>query len=403
MTVVPFSRRSTGRGARPIRVAFDGRIVRDQMTGIGRYSLDLLRGFAAAKLPVEMVVLQATDLAPDHPLHELPALAEPPTTFELVPVDVPRTSIHQHFRMASVLRRIDHDLYHYPHFDVPLGGPKPTVITVHDLKYVRYPELLQSWARGLYLRWMMQRGTRAAAGIVAVSEATRADVCELMRIPPERVFTVHEASGSLPAPEAQGLRQLELEPGYFLFVGERRPHKNLARLIEAYASVRQSHAAAPRLVIVGHAWSADRSAEQAVERLGLTSAVRLLDRVSDGQLAALYRGARAFVLPSLYEGFGIPLLEAMEMGLPVVTSNVSSMPEIAGDAALLVNPLEPDSIAAAMLRLLSEPALERELSARGQARARQFSWEHAARETLAVYAQVLGRADELPERATRAA
>src|SRR6185503_6203328 len=118
--------------------------------------------------------------------------------------------------------------------------------------------LLQSRARGAYLRWMMRRGTRAAAGIVAVSEATREDVCALMRIPPERVFTVHEACGQLPAAEERGLERLGLEPGYFLFVGERRPHKNLARLIEAYAMVRKRHPQAPSLVVVGHAWSADR-------------------------------------------------------------------------------------------------------------------------------------------------
>jgi glycosyltransferase involved in cell wall biosynthesis len=389
-----------------MRIAFDGRIIRDQMTGIGRYSLDLLRGFAAARLPVQITVLAPTDIAAGHPLGALPGMAEPPTEIRLVPVEVPRTSIHQHLRMRSVLRGIEHDLYHYPHFDVPLGGPRPTVITVHDLKYVRYPELLQSWARGAYLRWMMRRGTRAAAGVIAVSEATRADVCALMHIPPEQVFTVHEASGSLPPPDTQGLRRLALEPGYFLFVGERRPHKNLSRLIEAYASVRARRTGVPPLVIVGHPWSADRSAERAIGRHGLDASVRLLDRVSDGELAALYGGARAMVLPSLYEGFGIPLLEAMGAGVPVVTSNVSSMPEVAGEAALLVDPYDVESIAAAMSRLLGDEALARELASRGLERAKHFSWERAARETFAVYARVLGRAEELtagPERVAHVA
>lgn len=407
MKATPSSPRPAGAGGwRPMRVAFDARIVRNQMTGIGRYSLDLLGGFAAARLPVQIVVLSPTDLAADHALYSLPARAESPTEFQFVPVDVPRTSIEQHLRMGAVLRGIPHDLYHYPHFDLPAGGSSPAVITVHDLKYVRHPELLRSWARSAYLRWMMRRGTRAAAGIIAVSEATRSDVCALMRVSAQRVFTVHEASGSLPEPDRRGLEGLGLEPGYFLFVGERRPHKNLARLIEAYAIVRRRLDGAPPLVIVGHPWSADRSAERAIEERKLGASVRLLDRVSDGELTVLYREARAFVLPSLYEGFGIPLLEAMSAGVPVVTSNVSSMPEIAGEAALLVDPFDVESIAAALMRLLADEALTRRLVALGQARVRHFSWERAARETFAVYARILGRTDERgiePEQAARAA
>jgi glycosyltransferase involved in cell wall biosynthesis len=403
MNRAPGSLSSAGGVPRPLRVAFDGRIIRDQMTGIGRYSLDLLRGFVAARLPIHITVLAPTDIAPDHPLGSLPASAQPPTEIGLLPVAVPRTSIQQHLRIGSLLLGIEHDLYHYPHFDVPLGGPRPILITVHDLKYVRHPELLRNWARAAYLRWMMRRGTRAAAGIIAVSEATRADVCELMRIPPERVFPVHEASGSLPIPDPQGLARLGLEPGYFLFVGERRPHKNLARLIEAYARLRGRAAAVPPLVVVGHPWSADRSAEQAIERHRLAPSVRLLDRVADGELAALYGGARAMVLPSLYEGFGIPLLEAMGAGTPVVTSNVSSMPEIAGDAALLVDPFDVESIAGAMARLLEDQVLARRLAARGRERAKQFSWERAARETFAVYARVLGRSQAPSVESERAA
>jgi glycosyltransferase involved in cell wall biosynthesis len=374
-------------------VLFDGRVIQDTMTGIGRYALCLLGGFAHARLPLHLRVLIPAGLEVGHPVHDLPQAAEAPTRITLHPVDIPSVSLRQQLLMRPVFRRIHHDLYHYPHFDLPWGAPRPAVITVHDLKYVRYPELLRSRLRSLYLRWMMGASTRRAAAIIADSESTRTDLTALLGVAPGRIRTIYLANG-IPVTLSQEERlaplvRLGLAPRYLLFVGERRPHKNLVNLLEAYARVRSQLKDVPPLVIAGRAYADYRAPEAAITALGLGAHVRFLDRVADADLAGLYAGARGLLLPSLYEGFGFPILEAMGIGVPVITSNVSSMPEVAGDAALLVDPRDPTEIATALARLLADERLARDLAARGRVNARRFSWENAARNTFALYEETL--------------
>ncbi len=377
-------------------VLFDGRVIREPMTGIGRYALGLLGGFAAAGLPLHLRVLVSTGLDAEHLVFDLPRMAAPPTRISLYPVGVPPVSIGQQLQMRPILRRLSHDLYHYPHFDLPWGAQRPAVITIHDLKYVRYPELLRSRSRSLYLRWMMGWSTRRAAAIIADSDSTRADLTTLLGIAPGRMRTIHLASGLSTgwAADKARLARFDLTPGYLLFVGERRPHKNLVGLLEAYARVRGRLGEAPPLVIAGTAYADYRSPEAAITALGLGARVRLLERITDDELAALYAGARMFLLPSLYEGFGLPILEAMAAGVPVITSNVSSMPEVAGDAALLVDPRDTSGIADAIVRLLHDELMARDLATRGRAQARSFSWENAAQETFTVYEETLGLASQ---------
>jgi glycosyltransferase involved in cell wall biosynthesis len=235
-----------------------------------------------------------------------------------------------------------------------------------------------------------------------VSEATKADLVEILRVPPSKVVVIHEAVGPEFArpqsPEAVDavVRRYGLRRPYCLFVGNLEPRKNLPRLIEAFAEVRRRAGAEGRsaqLVLAGtRAWL-HGGIFRAVEAHGLADAVAFTDYVPRGDLPALYAGATCFVFPSLYEGFGLPVLEAMAAGAPVVAARAGSIPEVAGDAALLVDARVPDEIAAAIEAVLTDGALRARLVARGRARAAQFEWNTVARRTLAVYDAVYRRRD----------
>jgi glycosyltransferase involved in cell wall biosynthesis len=313
-------------------------------------------------------------------------------------VPVPGVHPTQHWRMLEHLRRIPHDIYHYPHYDLPLSSCRPAVVTIHDLKFLRFPELLPNRLRSHYVRGAMRIGARRARHIVAVSSSTREDLEELLGVPPYRVTVIPEAAATEglerghdgtsryvdPASLPQGIR-----PGYLLFVGERRPHKNLVNLIRAYARAREIVPSLPDLVIVGHRHADYAEPERTVELVRLKPHVHFFDGVGDRTLQALYAHAGVFLLPSLYEGFGLPILEAMMAGVPVLTSNISSMPEVAGDAALLVDPYDIESIAKGMCRLTEEPRLRHELITKGRLWSRQFTWQRVARATFRVYRKVL--------------
>jgi glycosyltransferase involved in cell wall biosynthesis len=230
--------------------------------------------------------------------------------------------------------------------------------------------------------------------VITVSRQSCQDLIKYLPVNPKKINVIPEAASLhfhplneaeyLPALERHGIRR-----PYILSVGSLEPRKNLLRLLEAYARLEGSR---PSLVIAGarNYWKSSPVVET-VSRLGLEQHVRFTGYVEDADLPALYSAASLFVFPSLYEGFGLPVLEAMACGTPVVTSSVSSLPEVAGDAALLVDPRDVDAIASAMRRILDDSDLAADLRARGLARAAQFSWERTARETLAVYEKVLGK------------
>jgi glycosyltransferase involved in cell wall biosynthesis len=273
-------------------------------------------------------------------------------------------------------------------FELPGRGPWTLVTTVHDLVPLRFPALVPArhrWA----VRGLLGGALRRAHRVIAVSEATRSEVLARYRLRPERVVVVPEAAAahfvppSEPALAAVRARYGLTRP-YVLFVGYLEPKKNLAALLDAVAALRRRGAwGETELVIVGATgWGPAPAAHARV--LGLEGAVRFVGAASDADLPALYGGALAFVFPSLWEGFGLPVLEAMASGAPVVASNRGALPEVTGGAALLVDPA-PAPLTDALGRVLAEPALRERLRAAGLARAAAFSWERTARETLAVY------------------
>lgn len=277
------------------------------------------------------------------------------------------------------------------HLLPPLRGV-PTVLTVHDLIFRRYPahhKRLNRW----YLNATMPLFCRRADAIIAVSEQSKRDVIEAYGIPPEKISVIYEAADPRFRPQppeavAAARARYGLPERYVLFVSTIEPRKNLSRLLAAFE---RAHAAglADALVIVGkRGWLFDAFFAD-LERSPAKDAVIFPGFVPDADLPAVYAGAQALAFPSEFEGFGLPVLEAMACGAPVVCSNTSSLPEVAGDAALLVDPLDVDALAAALARVLQDPALREQMRARGLAQAARFSWERAARETLAVYRRLI--------------
>jgi glycosyltransferase involved in cell wall biosynthesis len=366
-----------------MQIAIDARLWGEPTSGIGRYTRSL----------IEALLAQAPDtrwvLYLDHPAAGLPAGAEARCLPER------RRLVWALWTAGRDLARRPVDLFHgVTGFELPPAGRTRLVTTVHDLIPLRLPRLVprrHRWAVRVLLPWALRR----AARVIAVSEATRGELLARYRLRPEHVVVVPEAadprfSATTPDETARVRARHGLDGAYVLFVGLLEPKKNLGVLLEAVAHARRAGTWGPtRLAVAGAAGWGDLALEARVARLGLDGVVRFLGPVPDADLPGLYAGAEAFAFPSLWEGFGLPVLEAMAAGAPVVASRRGAIPEVAGDAALLVEP-EAAPLAAALSRLLADGPLRDRLRAAGRERARTFSWERTARETMAVYRAALG-------------
>lgn len=305
-----------------------------------------------------------------------------------------------HLRLSWEMLTRPADLLFVPSHVLPLVHPQRSVVTVHDLGYHYYPEA-HTVFQNIYLRWSTRYNARAATRVVADSEATQRDLMHYYRIPEERIHVVYPGRDEslVPIVEPVALARVRarygLSDSYLLYVGTLHPRKNLVRLVQAFASVLRSSLSVPeplssdlQLVLAGQkGWLYDEVFAQ-VRKLGLTDRVVLTGYVPDADLPVLLSGALAFVFPSLYEGFGLPVLEAMACATPVVCSNVSSLPEVAGDAALLVDPLDTGSLAEAIGRIATDEGLRQTLVERGLRRVRCFSWRRCAQETLQILEDV---------------
>ena len=291
------------------------------------------------------------------------------------------------------LRRERIDVLHAMAFVAPLFSPCPTVVTVLDLSFLRYPETFKAFNR-LYLGLMTRASVRRASRVIAISESTRQDVIALLGVSPDRVHRVYcGVDPSLcPAPKAEldAFRQKKGLPERFVLnLGTIEPRKNVARLVQAYAALVASAPAemadTPLVIAGGRGWLADPIFAR-VQELGMQDRVRFTGYVSEDEKRLWYNAATCFCYPSLYEGFGLPPLEAMACGVPVIVSDAASLPEVVGDAGLTVSPLDTRALTEAMRQVLLNPALHADLAARGRARALRFSWAEAARQTAEIYA-----------------
>jgi glycosyltransferase involved in cell wall biosynthesis len=307
-----------------------------------------------------------------------------------------------HLLFPLFLRRLKPDLVHIPLNRVPLLMSRPYVVTIHDMVNLFYDEQKLSAVHMYLRRFRFRRGLTRASRVIAVSEATRHDVENLLAVPPARITRVYNAPdpgflGRDPAAGEEERRRImeryQIDRPFLLYAGAIRHHKNIPRLVEAFAVLREQLAAHPvygdlRLVIIGDTISQYPAVRQAVLKSKMEHAVRFLGFVPFETLRCFYEAAAAFVFPSRHEGFGLPPLEAMACGTPVVTSNVSSLPEVTGDAAMLVNPGNVFDIARGIREVLTDEPLRAELIRRGRAQAARFSWERSARQVLQIYQDV---------------
>ena len=367
-----------------MRIGIDVRKIRD--FGVGTYVRNLVRYLARLDHENEYVLFcRPEDCSLSEPLGEnFRAVAEP----------APPYSMTEQFRIPFSLRRERIDLFHAPHYVLPLLTPCRSVVTIHDCIHLMFPQYLPNRLAYGYARASLWVATHRSSRILTVSEASKRDILRFFQVPSDKVTVIpnaiDERFGVVPTDEevVRVRERYQLSDRFVLYAGNVKPHKNLERLIDAFFILRQEGFGNLKLLIIGSEISKYATLRRAVHRYHLHKHVRFLGFVPNETLAVLYRLADAFAFPSVYEGFGLPPLEAMASGTPVLTSNVSSLPEVVGDAAVLVNPYEPRAIADGLRRLLTDVALRQDLHERGVARARQFSWERSVSRIRDIYNEV---------------
>ena len=365
-----------------MRVMLDGRTIQDHFPGIGRYVYNLALALAGG--PIELWLLH--DPAQANTRFDLGRLEA--AGARLVPIAARNFSPAEQWRVPDALQQHDVDVYHSPYYVMPYLPGRPTVLTLYDLIPLRQDEASRPLAR-LAFSASVRLAAAAAKHLITLSSASAADLQQTLGVPADKITVVPAAPDPQFAPQPEAVvaevrRRLALPAAYALYVGSNKPHKNLPRLATAYASL----PAADRLplVIAGH-WD-PRYPEARQRAAARPGRVHLIGGVAQTDLAALYAGAAFFVFPSLEEGFGLPVLEAMACGTPVLCADLPVLREVGGDAALYFDPHQAEAIAAALERALSDADLLAGLRERGLARAQAFSWQRAAAATVQVYERV---------------
>jgi len=373
----------------PLRIVLDSRRVAD--FGIGTYIRNLVRSLARVDAGNRYTLIT--------PAHAVPEFANLPANFEQAAFEPAHNGGLSQFGFSMFLRKLEGDVYHIPLNAVPLWMPKPYLVTIHDMSTLLFPN--QIGYRNRLRMFYSRRGLLRADRVIAVSTATRRDVETVLGIPPQRLRVIPNAPDpAFCPPVAPGaaevqrtLERYRIHYPFLLYVGRTNPQKNIPRLVEAFAVLRGEIREHPvfqdlRLIIIGDEISRHPALRQAVIQSRVEESVRFLGFVPIETLRAFYQAAAAFVFPSLYEGFGLPPLEAMACGAPVVCSHVSSLPEVVGDAAEVVNPENVFDIARGMREVLVNGELREQLIARGFEQARHFSWERTAQQVLDAYLEI---------------
>ena len=366
-----------------MRVVIDLRAAHPGLTGIGRYAVNLCLSLETVRGP--FTVLAITTQAGKEYMKGMVGSA-----IHVVPSGDPKWD---DLGLPDLLASLGADVYHSPLFILPRINVCPSVCTIHDVIPLARPDLTPpSFAQ--FFHKHVERAMQHADHVVTVSDFSRRDILRFFPTAKAKVSFIHEPVSPMfhrrsPADCQETLMDLGLEPGFILYVGAIDRRKNLGSLLDAYASLRADGILVPPLVIVGEPSGDGFDIRSEVIRLGISGAAKLLGRVSDSILAYLYSSAEIFAFPSLYEGFGLPVLEAMACGAPVLTSRTTSIPEIVGDAALLIDPLRMEDIKEGLRNLLRNPALRSSLIRKGLARSAEFNVEMQGERLLEVYQKVV--------------
>ena len=375
-----------------LRILIDVRHIRD--FGIGTYIRNLLNALADIDTSNHYTLTSLPD--------DLSEFAHLPANFERVAYPHRDQDVRDHVAYPLFVRNHAPHLVHIPLNAVPMFLARPYVVTIHDMSSLLFGSRVSSWRENVRL-YRFRRGLVRASKVIAVSDATRRDVENLLGIPSRRIRLVYSAPDprflELPGSATSAddnrrfLERYQINYPFILYAGRIRPHKNIPRLIEAFAVVRGELESDPRfrdlrLIIIGDEITRHAEVRRAVIQTRMDNAVRFLGFVPFETLKVFYSAALAFVFPSLYEGFGLPPLEAMATGTPVVTTHVSSLPEVVGDAAVIVNPEIVFDIARGIREVLLDESLRERLIKRGHEQLARFNWRRTAEEVLEVYREV---------------
>jgi len=367
-----------------VRIGIDARKLHD--FGIGTYIRNLLRQLARLDRSTEFVLLARPE--------DCQALGTLGENFRAVAETAGNYSVTEQLAIPFALKREGVTLFHAPHYVLPPLVGCRSVVTIHDCIHLMFPQYLPNRFAHRYAKTFISLAARRATRVLTVSESSKADILRFVNAPPEKIDVIYNAYderfGVEPNEEevVRVRERYQLGDEFVLYAGNVKPHKNLERLIQAFQLVRSRGLDQLKLVLIGDDISRYAALRRAVHRHQLHKYVRFLGYLPEETLAVMYRLASVFVFPSLYEGFGLPPLEAMASGTPVVTSNVSSLPEVTGGAAVLVDPYDPEAIADGVHRVLTDEDLRTDLRRKGLARSRQFSWEQSVRRVRAIYDEV---------------
>jgi glycosyltransferase involved in cell wall biosynthesis len=363
-----------------MRVGIDARLVYYSQAGIGQYILHLVNGLARVDQKTEYVLLQSRK--------DSTAILDG-ANFRRVSLWTPSHHRLERYAMNVELVRLRLDVLHSPDFIPPHRPNCKSVITVHDLAFLLYPHFLTRESARYYGH--IDQAVRWTDQIVAVSESTKRDTIQHLGVPEDKITVVYEAANPIFRPVGRDqarqrvLERHDVAGPFILFVSTIEPRKNVPTLVRAVAQLVECYKQDVQLVLAGGKGWLFEDAFAIVDELKMGDRVRFLGRVSSEDLLYLYNAAEMLAHPAFYEGFGLPPLEAMACGLPVIVSNVASLPEVVGDAGLLVDPHDVDELTVSMWRVLTDSQLRAEMQSKGLRQSARFSWERAARETRTIY------------------
>ena len=364
-----------------MRISIDLRKLHDY--GIGTYIRNLVINLARMDRDTDYVLLCRPQ---DNGFVE--GLGE---NFRSLPQTDPLYSISEQLSIPAQLRRAKVDVFHAPHYTLPFTTPCNSVVTIHDCIHILFPQYLPNRVAHIYARTALWIAANRSSRVLTVSEASKNDILKFFNIDPEKITVIpngiDEQFKVVPSVEAIARVQerYQLKSPFLLYVGNVKPHKNLERLIDAFFKLRKDGLTTLTLLIIGDEITKYTALRRTVHRYQLHKYVRFLGFVPSDTLSILYRLADAFVFPSLYEGFGLPPLEAMASGTPVITSNVSSLPEVVGNAAMLVDPYDVNSIANGIQTVLEDSVYREKLTQNGLERAKFYSWERSVIKVKQIY------------------
>lgn len=367
-----------------MKIGIDARMYGSGFTGIGRYTYELIRHLAALDNEDEYVVFLRKEAFDE--------FIPPTKRFSKVLADFPHYSFAEQFRFLKLLNAVKPDLMHFCHFNAPIFYKKPYIVTIHDLTLSFFPgkKFNSPWRRLAY-RMVLKTVTRRAQKIIAVSEHTKKDLERMLNTPSDKIQVIYngvnpEFAQPSSVKKADLMKKLGLQKPYFLYTGVWRDHKNIVGLIKAFAEMNEDLGDQYNLVITGRHNPSYHEIPDTVTALKADDEVHLVGLVSEEDLKALYQYALAYVFPSFYEGFGLPPLEAMQCGTPVVASNKSAIPEICGEGnALFFDPYRIDDMREKMRIIATDASVRQRLVDRGFERVQNFNWKQMAESVLAIY------------------